>query len=403
MKTFKLVKLASALLIAGCCIGAGAQPKISDGVVKIGVLTDLSGVNADLTGPGSVFAAQLAVQDFGGKVLGMPIEVVSADHQNKADIASTKAREWYDTGKVDMIADVVVHGLPVMQIAKEKNKIIMMTGTGNTRVSNESCNDVTVQWVFDTDVLSRVVAGGLVKKGMDSWYFVTADYVFGASLEKSATEVITAGGGKVLGSVKHPFLTADFSSYMSRAQQSGAKVVGLANASGDTRNAIKTAEEFGLSSKQTLAALLLLITDVHSLGLQTTQGMYLAEGFYWDMNDETRAWSRRYFEKMKRMPTMNQAGVYSAVTHYLKAIKAGGTDDTQAVMSKMRDTPVNDFFAKNGSVRVDGRMVHDMYLFQVKKPSESKYPWDYYHVRDTVPAAKAFPPLSESRCVLVKK
>ncbi|PUA19497.1 ABC transporter substrate-binding protein [Glaciimonas sp. PCH181] len=403
MKIKKFARLALALLVASYVANTVAQPKISDDVVKIGVLTDLSGVNADLSGPGSVYAAQLAAQDFGGKVLGIPIEIVSADHLNKADIAATKAREWFDKDKVDMIVDVVVQGLPVMQVAKDKNKIVLLTGTGNTRVTNEDCNNNTVQWVFDTDVLSRIVARELLKKGFDSWYFLTADYVFGVSLEKSATQVLLAGGGKVLGSVRHPYLASDFSSFILKAQQSGAKVIGLANASGDTINAIKAAEEFGVTPKQTLAALLLQITDVHSLGLKTAQGMYLADGFYWDRNDETRAWSKRFYAKMKRMPTMNQAGVYSAVTHYLKAIQAASTDDTQAVMKKMRDTPVNDFFAKNGQVRADGRMVHDMYFIEVKKPGESKYPWDYYHIRRTVPAAEAFPSLSESRCALVKK
>jgi branched-chain amino acid transport system substrate-binding protein len=389
-------------LAAGGLLGAAqAQPKVSDNVVRIGVLTDLSGVNTDLAGPGSVYAAELAVKDFGGKVLGVPVEVVAADHQNKADIASAKAREWFDTGKVDMITDVVVHGLPVMQIAKQKNKIVTLAGTGNTRVSNEDCNDVTVQWVFDTDVLSRVLARELVKKGLDSWYFLTADYVFGHSLERSASAVVTAAGGKVLGSIRHPFLSSDFSSYIVQAQQSGAKVIGLANASGDTRNAIKAAEDFGI--KQTLAAPLLLITDVHSLGLQTAKGLYLTEGFYWNRNDETRAWSRRYFEKMKKMPTMNQAGVYSAVTHYLKAITAAGSDDTAAVMKKMRELPVNDFFAKNGTVRPDGRMVHDMYFMQVKEPKASTVPWDYYTVQRVVPGSEAFPSLAESRCALVKK
>jgi len=391
------------LALAACCaLGVShAQPKASDNVVRIGVLTDLSGVNTDLAGPGSVYAAELAVKDFGGKVLGVPVEVVAADHQNKADIASAKAREWFDTGKVDMITDVVVHGLPVMQIAKQKNRIVTLAGTGNTRVANEDCNDVTVQWVFDTDVLSRVLARELVKKGLDTWYFLTADYVFGHSLERSATQVVKDAGGKVVGSVRHPFLSSDFSSFIVQAQQSGAKVIGLANASGDTRNAIKAAEDFAV--KQTLAAPLLLITDVHSLGLRTAKGLYLTEGFYWNLNDETRAWSRRYFEKMKKMPTMNQAGVYSAVSHYLKAIAAAGTDDTAAVMKKMRELPVNDFFAKSGVVRADGRMVHDMYFMQVKEPKASTTPWDYYSVQRVVPGAEAFPSLAESRCPLLKK
>lgn len=396
------IALAAALAIftGGSAI---AQPKVSDGVVRIGVLTDLSGVNADLAGRGSVWAAEMAVKDFGSTVLGMPVEVISADHQNKADIAAAKAREWFDTGRVDMITDVVVHGLPVMQIAKQKNRIVTLAGTGNTRVTNEDCNDNTVQWVFDTDVLSRVLARELVKKGLDTWFFLTADYVFGQSLERSATQVVTAAGGKVLGSVKHPFLAQDFSSFIVQAQQSGAKVIGLANASGDTRNAIKAAEDFGVQPKQMMAAPLLLITDVHSLGLQTAKGMYLTEGFYWNLNDGTRAWSKRYFEQMKKMPTMNHAGVYSAVTHYLKAIAAAGTDEAPAVMARMRATPVNDFFAKNGVIRADGRMVHDMYFMKVKEPKASTTPWDYYTVERVVPGVEAFPSLAESRCPSLKK
>lgn len=397
-------KHCAALLVAGVLAASSAwAQKVSDDVVRIGVLTDLSGPNQDVTGAGSVWAAEMAVKDFGGTVLGKPIEIISADHQNKPDLAAAKAREWYDTARVDMITDAVVHGIPIMQVAKEKNRIALITSTGNTRITGDLCNPMTVQWVFDTDVLSTIVAREIVKRGGDTWFFLTADYVFGASLEKSATAVVNEGGAKVVGSVKHPFLANDLSSFLLRAQQSGAKVIGLANASGDTRNSIKQAEEFGMLNKQTLAGLLLFIQDIHSLGLQTTQGMLVADGFYWDLNDDTRAFGRRYFDKVKRMPNMLQAGVYSAVTHYLKAIKAAGTDDAEAVMAKIREMPVNDLFAKNGRVREDGRMVHDMFLMQVKKPSESKSPWDYYHVRRVVPAAEAFPPLTRSVCPLVKK
>ena len=383
--------------------GAG----ISDNAVKIGLILDMSSLYSDITGMGTVTAARMAVEDFGGKVLGRPVEVLYADHQNKADIAAAKAREWFDREKLDAILDVAASAtaLAVVDVVKEKNKIAVFSGPGAARLTNEACTATTVHYAYDTYALANSTGRAMVQKGGDSWYFLTADYAFGQALEKDTTEVVKSGGGKVLGVSKHPLNSPDFSSYLLQAQNSGAKVIGLANAGGDTINAIKAAREFNLTAggKQKLAGLLVYINDVHSLGLATAQGMQLTEGFYWDMNDETRKWSRRFFEKMKKMPNMSQAGVYSSTLHYLKAVQAAGTDETQAVMAKMKAMPVNDFFAKNGRIREDGRMVHDMYLFEVKKPEESKYPWDYYKLVATVPGDQAFQPLAKSACALVKK
>jgi len=383
-----------------------AQAQISDNVVKIGVLTDLSGAYSDLAGSGAVEATKMAVEDFKAKEKpSFAIEIVSADHQNKGDISSNKAREWFDRDKVDVVTELVTTStaLAVMKVAKEKNKIALISGAASTRITNEDCNDVTVHWTYDTYAVANGTAKAVVKQGGKSWFFLTADYAFGHSLEKDASDVVIANGGKVLGSVRHPFPGTDFSSFLLKAQASGAQVIGLANAGTDTTNSIKQASEFGITPKQSLAGLLMFITDIHSLGLKATQGMYLTEAFYWDANDETRAWSKRFFERAKKMPTMVQAGQYSSVMHYLNGVKATGTDDTQKVMAWMKKTPVNDFFAKKAVIREDGRLVHDMYLMQVKKPDESKYPWDYYNVRQTIPAAEAFQPLSASKCPLVKK
>jgi branched-chain amino acid transport system substrate-binding protein len=381
--------------------------RVSDDAVRIGLLLDMTSLYADITGTGSVTAAQMAISDFGGKVLGKPIELVFADHQNKADIAANKAREWFDRDKVDAILDVAASGpaLAVAPIAKEKNKITVFSGPGSVRLTNDACTPVTVHYTYDTYALANSTARAIVANGGDSWFFLTADYTFGSTLEKDATDVVTANGGKVLGSVRHPLNASDFSSFLLRAQSSGAKVVGLANAGGDTINAVKGAHEFQLTAggKQKLAGLLVYINDVHTLGLNTAQGMLLTTGFYWDRNEETRKWARRFFEKQKKMPNMSQAGLYSSVMHYLKAVQAAGTDETGAVMAKMKQTPINDFFATNGRIREDGRMVHDMYLMEVKKQSESKYPWDYYKEVSVVPADRAFQPLSASTCPLVKK
>lgn len=401
----KFKPLLKAVALAMATIGtAGAQ--VSDGVVKIGVLTDLSGLYSDVAGQGTVIATQMAIDDFVAKEKpSFKIEMVSADHQNKGDISANKAREWLERDKVDAVTELVTTStaLAVMKIAKEKNRIALVSGAASTRITNEDCNDVTVHWTYDTYAVANGTAKAVVKQGGKKWFFLTADYAFGHSLEKDAGDVVKANGGEVVGSVRHPFPGTDFSSFLLKAQSSGAQIIGLANAGGDTINSIKQAAEFGITGKQSLAGLLMFITDVHSLGLKTTQNMYLTEGFYWDLNDDTRAWSKRFFEKHKRMPTMVQAGQYSSIMHYLKAVKAVNSDDTQKVMAQMKKTPINDFFAKNGTIRDDGRMVHDMYLLQVKKPAESKTPWDYYNVRATIPAAEAFQPLSASKCSLVKK
>jgi branched-chain amino acid transport system substrate-binding protein len=404
-------KMLAAMIALGFAAGAQAQSRpadaISNDVVRIGLLLDMSSLYADITGTGSVAAAQMAIEDFGGKVLGKPVELVHADHQNKADIAASKAREWYDRDKVDAILDVAASGpaLAVVPIAREKNRIAVFSGPGSARLTNDACTAVTVHYAYDTYALANSTARAVVKNGGDTWFFLTADYTFGTTLEKDASDVIRANGAKVLGSVRHPLNASDFSSFLVQAQGSGAKVIGLANAGGDTISAIKAAREFGLttSGKQSLAGLLVYINDVHTLGLEAAQGMLLTTGFYWDHDDESRKWSRRFFEKTKKMPNMSQAGLYSSVMHYLKAVKAAGTDETGAVMQKMREMPVNDMFAKNGRIREDGRMVHDMYLYQVKKPSESKAPWDYYKLVATIPGEQAFQPLSASACPLVKK
>ena len=399
------MKLKSIALAAALAVSGAAQAQISDNVVRIGVLTDLSGAYSDIAGKGTVIATQMAVDDFMAKEKPtFKIEVVSADHLNKGDVAANKAREWIERDKVDVVTELVTSSvaLAVQKIAKEKNKIALVSGAASTRITNEDCNDVTVHWTYDTYSVANGTAKAVTKAGGKKWFFLTADYAFGHSLEKDASDVVKANGGEVMGAVRHPFPGSDFSSFLLKAQSSGAQIIGLANAGTDTINSIKQAAEFGVTPKQQLAGLLMFISDVHSLGLKTTQSMYLTEGFYWNLNDDTRAWSKRFFDQHKRMPTMVQAGQYSSVSHYLKAVKASGTDDTAKVMAQMKKTPVNDFFAKNGSIRADGRMVHDMYLLQVKKPAESTTPWDYYNVVSTIPAAEAFQPLSASKCALVK-
>ena len=400
--------LAALLATAGIGSAQADEMKISDDIVRLGILSDLAGPFADITGPGTVTAVQMAIDDFGGKVLGKKIELVTADHQNKADIAASKAREWFDTGKVDALMDVAVSApaLAVLEVAKQKNKVVIFNGPGLDRLTNDLCMPSTVHYVYDTYALANVTASAITQRGGKDWFFLTADYAFGNSLQEQASKVVIANGGKVVGAAKHPIAATDFASFMMTAQQSKAQVIGLANAGGDTVNAVKAAREFGLigpNSKQTLAGLLMYITDVHALGLRTASGLMLTEGFYWDMNDETRAWSKRYFAKMKKMPNMSQAGAYSSTMHYLKAVEAAKTDDTAKVMTQMKATPINDFFAKNGRIREDGRMVHDMYLFQVKTPTESKAPWDYFKLIATVPGDKAFLPLSQSQCPLVTK
>lgn len=400
----KTKTILSALATLACSYGV-AMAQVPSGAVRIGVLNDQSGTYSDIGGMGSVVAARMAAEDFGGKVLGVPIEILFADAQNKTDISAAKAREWFDVNKVDMITDLAASnvGLAVMKLGKEKNKVVINTGSASSQITGEDCNDRTVHWVYNTYALATGTGNAVLKQGGDTWFFITVDYAFGQALEKDTTNVVLAGGGKVLGAVKHPFNSPDFSSFILQAQGSKAKVIGLANAGSDAINALKAARDFGATKTQNIVGLLSFISDVHSLGLEYAQGMQLTEAFYWDMNDETRAWSKRFYEKHKRMPTMVQAGTYSAVNHYLKAVQAAGTSATDPVMAKMRSMPVNDFFAKNASIREDGQLMHDMYLFKVKTPAESKGPWDYYNVVSTIPAKEAFLPLSESKCSLVKK
>src|SRR5437773_1723498 len=374
--------------------------------LKLGGILDMSSLYADITGAGSETAAKMAVEDFGGEVLGRKVEIVAADHLNKADLAANIARDMLDNQGVEMIFDVAASAtaLAAGEIAKARNKIVIYNGPGSIRLTNEACGPYTIHYVFDTFAQANVTGLAAVKQGLDSWYFLTADYAFGQDLEKDTTNVVLKSGGKVLGTVRHPLNTSDFSSYLLQAQASKAKVIGLANAGGDTINTIKQAAEFGLmKSGQKVSPLLAFITDIDSVGLETAQGLLLSEAFYWDLNDETRAFSKRFMERVKRPPTTAQAGVYSSVGHYLKAVKAAGTTDAAAVIKVMKETPINDMFAKNGKIREDGRMVHEMYLFDVKKPSESKARWDYYKLVGTVPGNEAFQPLEQSRCPLVKK
>jgi branched-chain amino acid transport system substrate-binding protein len=405
-RIIRLISVA-ALMTSMSCPSYSASGPVSDGVVKIGVLTDMSSIFSDIGGKGSVVAAQMAIDDFGGKVIGVPIELVSADHQNKTDVAATVAREWFDNQKVDMIEDLLPSSvaLAVSGIAKDKHRIVIASGAGTTRLSNEDCSPYTVQYTYDTYAFTTSIVKSIARQGNKSWYFLTVDYALGASLEKDATAALKQAGGQVVGKSKHPVNSPDLSSYLLQAQASQAKVIGLANAGADTVNAIKTAREFGVSGpgKQKLVGLHMFISDVHSLGLPTAQGMLLTTPFYWDRDDESRKWAQRYFAKTGRMPTEVQAGVYSSTLHYLNAVQAAGTDQPDAVMAKMKSTPVNDFFAKNGRIRDDGLMVHDMYIVEVKSPQQSKKAWDYYTIKQVIPGQEAFAPLSQSRCPLVTR
>ncbi|MDD8022026.1 MAG: ABC transporter substrate-binding protein [Paracoccaceae bacterium] len=397
----KLFKKFAASASALALLTSGASAEISDGVVKIGLLTDMSGTYSDVAGPGTVTAAEMAIEEFGGTVAGAPIVLVSADHQNKADIAANKAREWGDTEQVDAFAELVTTSvaMAVFEVAKQQNKIALVSGAASSPLTNEACIPTGLHWTYNTRALAVGTGSAVVKEGGDSWFFVTADYAFGEALQNDVSKVVEAAGGKVLGSVKHPFPASDFSSFMLQAQASGAKVIGLANAGGDTINAIKAAKEFGIvDAGQTIAGLLVFLSDVHALGLETAQGLQMTVSFYWDLNDETREWSKRFFEKTGKMPTGIQAGTYSSVRHYLKAIEATGSDDTDTVVAKMREMPVEDMFSHGGVLRTDGRMVHDMYLAEVKSPAESSGPWDYLKIVRTIPGEEAFGPLSESTC-----
>src|SRR6201996_4948211 len=374
--------------------------------LKLGGILDMSGLYADITGPGAEMAAKMAAEDFGGEGLGRKIEIIPGDHLNKAGLAANIARDMLDNQGVEMIYDVAASAtaLAAGDIAKARNKIVMFSGPGSIRLSNEACGPYTVHYVFDTYSQANVTGRAVVKQGLDSWFFITADYAFGHALEKATAAVVQKMGGKVLGDVRHPLNSSDFSSFLLQAQASKAKVIGLANAGGDTINTIKQAAEFGImKGGQKISPLLAFITDIDGVGLETAQGLILTEAFYWDLNDETRAFSKRFMQRVGRPPSAAQAGVYSSVLHYLQAVKAAGTTGSAAVMKVMKDTPINDFFAKNGKIREDGRMVHDMYLFEVKKPSESKGRWDDYKLLATVPGDQAFQPLEASRCPLVKK
>jgi branched-chain amino acid transport system substrate-binding protein len=398
----------AAALVAGLAFavtGGTANAQISDDVVKIGVLTDMSSLYADATGKGSLAGVEMAVADYGGKVNGKPVVVVSADHQNKPDVGVNIARNWYDNEKVDAIFDVPTSSvaLPVSALTREKNKIMMNSGAGTSDLTGSACSPNTVHWTYDTYALSNVAGRAMVKRGEDTWFFITADYAFGAALERDAAAVVKETGGTVVGDVRHPLNSSDFSSFLLQAQASKAKVVALANAGGDTTNALKQASEFGIvKGGQKMIALLQEITDSHSLGTKEAQGLILTDAFYWDMNDDTRAFSKRFNDKVGHMPTMIQAGLYSATMHYLKAIDAVGTDDAVKVMAQMKATPIHDFFAKDGKIREDGRMVHDMYLFEVKKPEESNGEWDLYKLLATVPGDQAFRPIEKGGCPFVK-
>ena len=384
-----------------------ASAEMTDGKIKIGVLNDQSSLYADLSGQGSVLAARMAIEDFGGSVDGTPIEAVFADHQNKPDVGSNIARQWYDVDQVDVIVDVPnsAVALAVNDITREKNKVFLNSGAGTSALTGEKCSPNTVHWTYDTWALANGTGKAVVQTGGDSWFFLTADYAFGHALEKDTSEAVKANGGTVVGAVRHPLNTADFSSFLLQAQSSGAKVIGLANAGADTTNSIKQASEFGIvQGGQHLAALLLFLTDVHSLGLPVAQGLVFTEAFYWDQNDKTREFSKKFADQNGGTPpTMVQAGVYAATLHYLKALAALGSDgDGAAVVAKMKELPTDDVLFGQGTIRADGRKIHDMYLFQVKTPEESKGPWDYYNLRATIPAAEAFRPLDQGGCPLVK-
>jgi branched-chain amino acid transport system substrate-binding protein len=406
MRGMRSLLLPSLMLIALPATAATAQTaQVSDDVVKIGVLTDMSGAAEAPTGKGSLTAAQMAVEDFGGTVLGKKIEVISADSQNKPDIGAGIARRWYDTEQVDVIVDVPVSsvGLGVQNVAKEKQKLLIVHATGTADFHGKFCTPYAIQWVFDTHALAVGTAKEITKRGGDSWFFITDNYAFGHSLQKDASEVIEANHGKVVGSVNPPFAAQELSSFILQAQASKAKVIGIAGGPPNNTNEIKLAGEFGvIKGGQQLAGLLVLINDIHALGLKTAQGLVLTTSFYWDMDDKTRAWSKRFYDKMQKMPSMWQAGVYSSITHYLKAIKAAGTDEPLKVAAKMREMPVEDFFSRNGKLRDDNLMVHDLVLVQVKTPEESKAPWDYYKVLAHIKGDDAFGP-PNPECSLVKK
>jgi branched-chain amino acid transport system substrate-binding protein len=400
-----LATIAAALLLTAP--GMAVAAPLSGDAVRLGVMNDMSGLYADISGKGGVEAARMAVEDFGGKVLGKPIEVVSADHQNKPDVGAAIARRWYDSEGVDAIFDVPTSSvaLAVQQITRERpSRVAVFSGPASSDITGKACAPNTIHWTYDTYALANGTGGAIVANGGTTWFFLTADYAFGHALERDTANVVKAKGGKVLGVVRHPLNTLDFASYLLQAQASGAEIVGLANAGGDTINAIKQAANFGIVQQgQKLAGLLIFVSDIHSLGLKTAQGLQLTSPFYWDMNDAARAWSKRFKERTGRMPTMVQAGIYTGVLHYLKAVKAAETDDGKAVAAQMKRTPINDFMSKDVKIRADGRPLRDFYLFEVKAPAESKGEWDYYKQLRRIPAEDAARPLAESECPLVKQ
>lgn len=396
--------------IAGAVLGAllpvAAAAQVSGDVVKIGVLTDMVGVTADITGRGSLAAAQMAVRDAGGSVLGKPVQIISADHQHRADIGQSIARRWFDVEGVDAIFDVPNSGvaLAVQSLAREKQRIVVYSGAGTTALTNEQCSPYGFHWTFDTFALSRGTAAAVVAAGGDSWFIIAADYAFGHQLQADTTDVVTAAGGRIAGAIRHPLNAPDFSSYLLRAQSSRAKIVALANAGGDTTNAMKQAGEFGLArGGQNLAAMLFFLQDVHALGLPVAQGTYLTTASYWDLNDATRAWSREFLAQTGMMPSMIHAGVYGSVRHYLKAVARAGTDDADKVAAAMREIPIEDIFSQNARIRPDGRVTRTMYLARVKTPAESKGPWDYFEIVRTIPPEETVWPLSASKCPLVAR
>jgi branched-chain amino acid transport system substrate-binding protein len=401
-----MIRKTLAVAASAMLLGFNATAQVTDNVVKIGVLTDMAGVTADMSGKGSLVAAQMAVEEFGATVLGKPIEVVAADHQHKTDLGASIARKWYDTDKVDVILDIPNSSiaLAVQSIARQSKRLVIYSTAGTTALTNEQCSPYGFHWTYDTYAMSRGTGSAVVKSGAKSWFMIASDYAFGAQLAKDTADVVTSEGGKVVGSVKHPLNLADFSSLLLQAQASRAEVIALANAGNDTINAIKQAGEFGITQKgQSIAALLFMINDVHSLGLKAAQGTYLTTASYWDMNEKTRTWSRAFMAKTGAMPSMIQAGVYGATLHYLKAVKAAGTDDADKVATAMRAMPINDAFTENAHIREDGRVLRDMYLARVKTPAASKGPWDYFEIVRKIPANEAAMPLSESKCPMVTK
>ncbi len=403
----KLKKLTAACTLACATLfgaAAPAQAQISGDVIRIGIITDMSSLYADIDGPGGVEAIKMAIADAGGAINGKKVEVLFADHQNKADIAAAKAREWFDTQGLDMLVGGTNSGtaLAMAKVAAEKKKPYLVVGAASSALTNDQCTPYTVHWVYDTVALAKGTGNAVVKAGGKSWYFLTADYAFGAALQNDTSNVVKAAGGTIVGSVKHPLSASDFSSFLLQAQSSKAQILGMANAGGDTINTIKAANEFGITKSMKLAGLLVFINDIHSLGLKTTQGMYLTDSWYWNRDADTRAWSRKFFDKMKRMPSSLQAGDYSATLNYLNAVKAVGSDDGDKVLAQMRKTKVNDVFAKGGYIREDGRMVHDMYLMQVKAPDKSTEPWDYYNVVETIKGDAAWTTKADTKCPLWK-